>query len=241
MLGIIRSLIVYYGIPLRHRRLKKFYRAFRAYGDLMFDVGAHLGNRSRAWLSTGGRVVALEPQEQCVAVLRRFYGSSPGMEVVPAAVGSAPGVVDLFVSSDHPTMSTTAADWISDLEAAGLTRRIRWDHRSTVPVTTLDRLIGQFGVPAFIKIDVEGGEADVLAGLTEPVPVVAFEYLPSQIQRTSACVECLQALGTYSYNYCVGERRSFALQEWIGPEKLIRLLRRMGPKERSGDVYAKLK
>ena len=47
-----------------------------------------------------------------------------------------------------------------------------------VAVTTLDALIARFGVPAFIKIDVEGAEPDVLAGLSHAVPVLSFEYLP---------------------------------------------------------------
>jgi FkbM family methyltransferase len=240
MRGLLRSLFIYYAIPLRHRRLKAFYRPFRELGDLMFDVGAHVGNRSRAWMALGGRVVAAEPQEQCLRLLRRLYRRSPKMEIVPVALGESPGTVDLLVSSTHPTMSTTTESWIADLETSGLTRGVRWDSRSTVPMTTLDRLISQFGAPAFVKIDVEGAELEVLKGLSDPVPVVCFEYFPTQIDRALDCVGRLASLGTYSFNYCVAEQRRFALPEWISAESLTERLGTLGADSPSGDVYARL-
>ncbi len=206
----------------------------------MFDVGAHVGNRSRAWIALGGTVVALEPQEDCLAFLRRLYRGSPNMEIVPAAVGDSPGIVDLYVSSNHPTMTTTRESWIADLESSGVSRGVRWDQRTTVPVTTLDRLIAQFGLPAFVKIDVEGAEQLVLAGLSEPIPVVSFEYFPTQIDRALECVERLTGLGSYRFNYCVGERHRFVLPEWVAAEPIADALRKLSPGSRSGDVYARL-
>ena len=60
--GIARSLLVYHAIPLRQRRMQRLYRQFVRPGDLVFDIGAHVGNRARALAAIGCRVVALEPQ-----------------------------------------------------------------------------------------------------------------------------------------------------------------------------------
>ncbi|MFP4430091.1 MAG: FkbM family methyltransferase [Spirochaetaceae bacterium] len=240
MLGLLRSLFIYYAVPLRHQRLKAIYRPFREAGELMFDVGAHVGNRSRAWIALGGTVVALEPQENCLRFLRRLYRGSHNMEIVPAAVGDSPGIVDLYVSSTHPTMTTTTESWIADLESSGMSRGVRWERRTTVPVTTLDRLIAQFGLPAFVKIDVEGAEQLVLAGLSEPIPAVSFEYLPTQTERALACVDRLERLGSYRFNYCVGERHRFVLPQWVAAESIVGLLRNLSPGSRSGDIYARL-
>jgi 16S rRNA A1518/A1519 N6-dimethyltransferase RsmA/KsgA/DIM1 with predicted DNA glycosylase/AP lyase activity len=62
VLGLVRSLAIYRAIPLRQHRLRRLYRAFVARGDLVFDIGAHAGNRTRAFASLGCRVVAVEPQ-----------------------------------------------------------------------------------------------------------------------------------------------------------------------------------
>src|SRR5690606_17457557 len=58
-LGITRSLIVYWR-PGRQRGLRDLYRPFVAPGGLVFDVGAHIGDRTAAFASLGARVVALE-------------------------------------------------------------------------------------------------------------------------------------------------------------------------------------
>ena len=61
-LSLARSLLIYHGIPLRQRRLRRLYRTFAGPNDLVFDLGAHVGNRTRALVRLGCRVIALEPQ-----------------------------------------------------------------------------------------------------------------------------------------------------------------------------------
>ena len=60
-LGLARSLVIYWR-PGRQRGLRELYRPFLCAGDLAFDVGAHLGDRTAAFQKLGARVVALEPQ-----------------------------------------------------------------------------------------------------------------------------------------------------------------------------------
>ena len=90
--GIARSLAMYYGIPLRARRLRRFYAQFVQPGTLCFDVGAHAGNRVRCWRQLGARVIAIEPQADFVRLLRWLYGRDDGVEIVPLAVGAQPGL-----------------------------------------------------------------------------------------------------------------------------------------------------
>ena len=87
--GVARSLAMYYGIPFRARRLRRFYSEFVHAGALCFDVGAHVGNRVGCWRRLGARVVAIEPQPDFVRILRWLYGDDNGVEdklvyVIPA-------------------------------------------------------------------------------------------------------------------------------------------------------------
>src|SRR5688572_7784424 len=110
-LGIARSLLVYHAIPLRQRRMKRLYRRFASSGDLVFDIGAHVGNRTRALASLGCRVVALEPQPDFASLLRTLFFRTSRVEVVEAAVAAASGEASLAVSERTPTVSTLATGW----------------------------------------------------------------------------------------------------------------------------------
>ena len=68
-------------------------------------------------------------------------------------------------------------------------------------MTTLDELIAAHGEPAFCKIDVEGFEVEVLAGLTRPLRALSFEYLPMAHDAALAVLDRVGELGAYRYNY----------------------------------------
>src|SRR4029077_3333722 len=134
----------------------------------------HAGNRARAFASLGCRVVALEPQPDFAQLLRMIFGRSSRIEVGEAAVGDAPGYASLSISDRTPTVTTLAPAWRDARAREPEFARVRWNRRIEVEMTTIDRLVARFGVPAFIKIDVEGAEPDVLAGLTQAVPALSF-------------------------------------------------------------------
>ncbi len=238
--GIGRSLAMYHAIPGRHARMAAFYRQFLGRGELAFDVGAHVGSRVRAWRRIGARVVAVEPQPDCLRVLRLLYGRNPAVRIVPTAVGARAGRARLAVSSATPTVSTMAPAWIDEVSRDHRFARVRWDRSIEVPVTTLDELIATHGEPAFVKIDVEGFEVGVLSGLSRPVRALSFEYLPAAHEDALAALDLVAALGNYRYNYSPIETMRWAGTDWLDAAGLIRLLDRYRPWGRSGDVYARL-
>lgn len=237
-LGLGRSLAIYYGRPWRQRRLARFYRPFLPPGALAFDIGAHVGNRARALRAAGARVVAVEPQPAFATFLR---ATLPGDITVRAeAVGPAPGEAELAVSRLHPTVSSLAGGFPAEAGAAPGFGHVRWDARLRVPVTTLDALIAEHGAPAFVKIDVEGFEAEVLAGLSRPVPALAFEYLPPLRAGAQAAVRRLAALGPYRFNPVRGEAPAFLWPEWRDAGATLDWLAGLPPDAGSGDLYARL-
>lgn len=237
-LGLGRSLAVYYGQPWKTAALARLYREIVRPGDVAFDVGAHVGNRTRLLRRLGATVVALEPQPLFADFLRRTL---PRDRVIlrAEAVGERPGRLTLAVSRRHPTVSTLSQDWIGTVGRTDGFVGVAWDRRVEVAVTTLDGLIADHGLPRFVKIDVEGFEAAILAGLSHPVPWIAFEYLPAAVDVAVACLDRLAALGAYRYNRTVGEDHVFA-GPWVDGPAMAATLRAIPPGGPSGDVYARL-
>lgn len=237
--GILRSLAIYYA-PGKRRRLTRFYAPLIRPGDLCFDVGAHVGNRVGAWLALGARVVAVEPQPAIMTWLRRLYGRSPAVTLVEAAVGAAPGAATLRGDRRNPTVSTLSAEWIAAVSQDTSFGGVRWQAAETVRVTTLDALIAAHGLPALCKIDVEGYEAEALRGLSQPLPLISFEYIPAAIDVAHACLARLNDLGRYEFNWFVGETHRWASPDWLPPDAMAAALTRLAAAPSSGDIFARL-
>lgn len=240
-LGLLRSFVLYWR-PGRQRRLRRFYADWAGPGDLVFDVGAHLGDRTAAFSALGARVVALEPQPHLAPWLRRLVGRRPGVTVVEAAVGAEEGRTRLWVSDATPTVSTLAAGWRERVTAGNPTfEDVRWETAVEVPVTTLEALVARHGMPRFCKIDVEGHEAEVLAGIRRPLPALSVEFVQGGLDVARACVRRLEALGRYEFNAVEGERRRYLFPRWLSGAEAAAWLADGADGLSSGDLYARLR
>lgn len=238
--GLVRSLAIYHGIPFRQARLRRFHALFVSRGDLVFDLGAHAGNRTRAFAAMGCRVVAVEPQPHLAGVLKLLYGWRRDVTLVPVAVGASPGRLALHLNLVNPTVATGSSAFIAAAKEADGWREQRWTRQVIVEQTTLDALIAAHGRPAFIKIDVEGFEADVLAGLSQPVAALSFEFTTIQRDVASAALKRCAALGRYRFNAALGESQTLAFADWLDETDIRDWLNGLPAAANSGDIYARL-
>ncbi|MCA4902432.1 MAG: FkbM family methyltransferase [Rhodocyclaceae bacterium] len=239
--GVLRSLWIYrIRDRYRHRGMDALYRQFLAPGDLAFDIGSHVGDRIACFRRLGCRVVAVEPQPMLVRVLRGLHGRDAAVALVDAAIGAAEGHLDLHLNLPNPTVATGSQAFIAAADGAPRWEGQRWTETVTVPVTTLDALIARHGLPAFVKIDVEGLELDVLQGLQTAVPALSFEFTTIQPGIALSCIERCARIGSYRFNAALGESQSLVHPSWLDGAAMADWLRALPADANSGDVYARL-
>jgi FkbM family methyltransferase len=224
----------------QYRRMRRFYRQFIKPGNLAFDVGAHVGSRTRAFLQLGARVVSVEPQKECARVLFASFGANPHFHLVNKALGAAEGESEMFISNDTEKTSLSL-EWIKAPKPAQY-RKIFWGASRQVKVTTLDLLIEDYGMPAFVKIDAEGFEHEIIQGLSHPLPAISLEFLSSYLDPALKCLEYLSQHESVLVNYTVEEQWAWVFPKWVDPAEMIAVLKnkQYGTNILYGDVYIRL-
>jgi FkbM family methyltransferase len=215
-----------------------FYSSFINPNDLCFDVGANIGNRITPLLELGANVVAIEPQTICIDFLKKTFGDK--IKIVEKGLGAKEEIKRFYISN-ATTISTFSQDWISDMKK-GRFKNYEWNKVKSIQITTLDKLIAEFGKPKFIKIDVEGYEEEVLKGLSSRVEILSYEYaVPEQTNKALKCLEIIEKINPEAVcNFSVGESMEFYFKQWNSIKKMKNFIRTQEfINTEFGDIYVK--
>lgn len=189
-------------------------------GDLVFDVGANQGDKSDIFLRIGTNVVAIDPDARNINVLQKRFWKNEKISIIEKAVGEKEGRNTFFIASQGSSFNTLSTKWRDVLQNESVSRfdtPQQFNSSYDVSVTTLDKLIEQFGCPTFIKIDVEGYEVNVIEGLSHSVKYLSFELnLPEFLQEGLQCLSLLSDLGqgALMFNCVTDWQEGFRWTDW---------------------------
>jgi FkbM family methyltransferase len=131
--------------------------------DLIFDVGFHTGEDTEFYLKKGFRVVAVEANPDLARAGGETFASaiaSGQLTIVNKAVAETPGEVTFFLNTELSVWGTLYPEWAERNDRLGAKSR-----PISVEATTMADLFGQYGVPYYLKIDIEGADLIALKGL----------------------------------------------------------------------------
>lgn len=222
----------------RRQSLCHFYGQIIRRGDLVFDVGANVGVYSEVFASLGANVIAIEPLPDNVRRIRNARYRNK-IKIVQTAVGARVGTDKIRVATSH-TMASMSPEWVC---ASADSPRLRgaewgWLGEMEVSITTLDSLCQTYGLPDFIKIDVEGYEESVFDGLSIQPKCLSFEFNPEILHATQRCLEKPVFNSSSECNYIVGEPSTFVLDRWTTKELTMQHILDSRPSS-WGDIFVR--
>jgi FkbM family methyltransferase len=159
------------------------------------DVGANMGDWTRWMASYFDEVIAIEPDWRARGMMRQL-GIPANALLLPVAAGSAPGEADFYLRDDHRQSSLQSEHPIG----GGDQRPVSTVEVEKVGVVTLTMLAewAELLWPGhkvdMVKIDAEGFEHEVLAGVSAPL-FSATRWIIEVHDRVNEVGEQLSRLG----------------------------------------------
>lgn len=169
---------------------------------LMFDIGANAGDIALHFSRFTDKVVAFEPNPNLVQALKKKFDNT-NVVIDSRGISDSIGTKELKICN-APTLSSFSNDWINN---SRFSDDHYWAISVLVNICTLDSIIDQYGIPDFIKIDVEGHEKEVLQGLSKLLlnTVICFEWVEEHWEKVLDTVTHLQVLGYNNFHLTDGD------------------------------------
>jgi FkbM family methyltransferase len=164
--------------------------------DLIYDVGMHKGEDAEFYLKKGFQVVGIEANAQlCETCAQRFSAevASGRLQIVNKAISRSSGTIDFFFNEQKSVWGTASQEWAKRNELRGTK-----SYPAKVEATTIQNVILQFGVPYYMKIDIEGSDFLCLEGLLtvqDRPKYVSVESSATSIRDTFLQLTLLERLG----------------------------------------------
>jgi FkbM family methyltransferase len=159
-----------------------FHSIFKIKPGAFIDVGANVGQTFLKVLriDRNRRYIGFEPQTTGCSFIHQFIMANRLTHhvILPIGLGREEGMASLGLREENDVTAST----VKGYRPEGF-----YCHFQYIPITRGDTVLERLGVDALslIKVDVEGGELDVLHGLKESLakfrPYVLFELLPNRV------------------------------------------------------------
>ena len=129
---------------------------------LVYDIGLHDGGDTRQYLREGCHVIAVDANPtMCDAATAEFqrYIDSKRLTILNCGLAERAGKLEFWVCDDN-------TEW-SSFDPIRASRNGTKHHSVQVDCVPMQDIVARFGVPDYMKIDIEGNDRYCIDGLTK--------------------------------------------------------------------------
>ena len=174
--------------------------------DLIYDVGLHRGEDTDFYLQKGFRVIAFEANaslvKECENRFRNYIDDGrliiiEGAIVDPSQIEPGQRMITFYENQTHAFLGTVNKEWAERNDLAGTPSAIR-----EVPVTDFSKVLQQYGVPYYLKIDIEGCDmvcVETLKAFHERPDYLSIESDKTSLANIQRELDALVELGYESF------------------------------------------
>jgi FkbM family methyltransferase len=166
--------------------------------NLIFDIGMHKGEDADFYLKKGFRVIGVEANpdlsDHCA---KRFPNAcqSGQLTIVNKAIAETSGTIDFYVNDRQSVWGTANRDWMLRNQKRGATSRV-----IQVPSVRTDDLLGEYGIPYYMKIDIEGFDHLCLSALVSRTDKPIYVSVETHASSYVETLKLLTLLSAARYN-----------------------------------------
>src|SRR6516162_8698702 len=184
--------------------------------QLIYDVGAHLGEDVDFYLRKGFKVVAIEANPVLAERLRERFRSNlsdGSLSMVDAAIAEKAGEVDFYVNQSNSVWGTIRPEWAERNAILGAPSRL-----VRVKAITFPEVLSKHGVPYYLKIDIEGADVLCLAGLIGKPDRPKFVSIESEKRSWNALLHEFETFKVLGYSrFKIVDQRQIDRQKPLNP------------------------
>jgi FkbM family methyltransferase len=206
--------------------------------NLIFDIGANVGATLEIFKTKSKTVVGFEANPSLCDFLKSKYKNQN--VIIDNRGLSNKNEIKQFKISNANTISTFSDDWVNNSRFTGM---YNWNNVVDVETITLDSAIEQYGIPDYIKIDVEGYEFEVLTSFTKLIQntIICFEWAEEQKDKIELTLNHIKTLGYNNFSYTEADKVLFNDEiKWSSFENFD-IIKKLNPekKDKWGMIYFK--
>jgi FkbM family methyltransferase len=158
---------------------------------MYFDIGSNVGKWSLENVNKCEKIISIEASP---ITYKKLQNNCKNEKIILLnyAVCNNNGNDITFYNANCDTLSTINKDWLVSKESRFCNQGFK---EMSVKTITIDKLIELYGLPELIKVDVEGGEYECIASLSQKVNHLCFEWASELNNITLKCLDYLSTLG----------------------------------------------